>query len=587
MGDREAALTEVASGTVGKEKTKTSRGSRRGSAAVASGIVLSRISGLARERAFGYFLGTTFAADAFTAAFRLPGLIQRLLGQGVLSASFIPSYSRLLAEGKDDEAGKVAGAVFGLLSAATALVVVLGVVFAEPLTWVVAAGFHGRPRAFALTVDLVRILFPAAGLLTLSAWSLGILNSHRRFFLPYVAPVLVNLVQIGVLLGFGFTAFASAFTGPEAAEAAAQSSLVTWLAVGTIAGGLLQFAVQLPAVLRHSRGLRVSLRTDLPGVRTTIRAFGPVVTARGVVQLSAFLQILLASFLAAGALAMLRYAQILYLLPVALFGMAVAAAELPELSRAGPQRREELGRRLGGGLARIAAFVVPTVVGYLIVGDRIVAAFFQTGEFGRVDVIAVWAVLAGYAVGLLAATSSRLLQSVLYGIGDTRTPARCAMLRFVVALALGVALMCQFDHVQVTSAGVRLLGQLPAFGPLPAGVRASAGADDVARLGAAGLSVAAGIASWVEYALLRRAVRRRVGPVRLAGGELRQILGAAAVAGLVALRMRWAVAGLPPVAAGVVTVAAVAIAYGVVAAALGVAEIRGVLRFVAHRLRRS
>ncbi len=144
----------------------------------------------------------------------------------------------------------------------------------------------------------MQVLFPAVGFLVLSAWALGVLNSHRRFFLSYVAPALFNVVQVGVLVGVGLTVLEEEFSVPERVEAA-QTSLVTWLAVGTVVGGLLQFLVQLPTVLRVSRGLRLSLRTDLPGVRATLRAFGPVVTGRGVVQVSTFLQVVLASFLAA------------------------------------------------------------------------------------------------------------------------------------------------------------------------------------------------------------------------------------------------------------------------------------------------
>lgn len=565
-----------------------SGGSRRRSAAVAAGIVLSRVSGLVRERALSHFLGTTFAADAFTAAFRLPGMLQRLGGEGVLSAAFIPSYSRLLAEGRKKEAGRMAGAVLGLLTAATAVVVLLGVVFAQPLTWAVAAGFHSRPRTFDLTVQLVRILFPAAGFFLLSAWCLSILNSHRRFFLPYVAPVVLNLAQIGVLVGLGVTTFAHAFTGAHPAPASARSSLAIWLSVGTIAGGLLQFGIQLPAVIRLNRGMRISMRTSLPGVRTTIRAVGPVVAARGLGQLSGFVQLLMASFLAGGGLATLRYAQILYQLPNAVFGRAVAAAELPEFARADPHRHTaELTGRLSEGLARIAAFIVPTVIGYLLIGDLITAAVFQTGEFSRVDTLVVWVVLAGYALGLLARASSRLLKSALYGIGNTRTPARIAVLRMVITVAVGFVLMWQLDRIRVSAGGIGISGHLPAFGPLPVAARSAASAPGVATLGTAGLSIAAAVSAWVEYALLRRAVGQRIGPVRLGGGQLSRVVVAGLIAGAVGYGMRWVVAGLPPLPAGVVAVAALAVAYAAAASALGVSEIRHVLGALVRRLDRS
>jgi putative peptidoglycan lipid II flippase len=555
--------------------------SRRNSAMVGTGILLSRITGLARERALGHFLGTSFAADAFTAAFRIPNLLQHLLGEGVLSASFIPVYSRLLSEGRDEEARRVAGAVVGLLAAAAGALTLIGVLFAEPLTLLIAAGLQGRPRTFELTVALVRILFPAIGFLVLSAWCLGVLNSHRRFFLPYVAPVIFNLVQIAVLVGAGLAVFSS---GAEESSAATLVSLATWLAAGTVVGGALQFLVQLPAVLRVDRGLRPNLRTDLPGVRATIRAFGPVVGARGVVQLSSYVQVFLASFLAAGALATLRYAQILYMLPISLFGMSVAAAELPELSRVGSDQLGVTAARLEEGLARIAAFVVPAAVSFVVIGDLVTGALFQTGRFGRLETLAVWIVLIGYAFGLLATTSSRLLQSALYASGDTRTPARLAVLRVVVSAALGVVLMVQMDRLAVTESGIRLLGNLPAFGPLPDAVRQASGGEDLIRLGAAGLSIASGLAAWLEYVVLRRAVNRSIGRTTLAGGQLRPLVIAASAAVLTAGVVRLLVDEMHPLAGGAVAVGAMAVVYLATASKVGVSEIRSVLQDVRRRL---
>ena len=544
----------------------------RGSTLVAGGILLSRVTGLARERALGHYFGTSFVADAFTAAFRIPNLLQNLLGEGVLSASFIPVYSRLLQEGREEEAGRVAGAIAGLLAALTGALVVVGMLFAEPLTQLIAPGLSGRPRTFELTVMLVRILFPGVGFLVLSAWCLGVLNSHRRFFLSYVAPVILNVVQIAVLVGVALTVLKAQLSS-GGAEGDAHVTLVTWLAWATVAGGLMQFAIQLPAVMRLSRGLRPSLRTDLAGVRTTVRTFGPVVLGRGVVQLSAYVQLLLASFLAAGALATLRYSEILYLLPISLFGMSVAAAELPELSRAGAEERRVLGSRLDGGMTRIALFVVPTTLGYLLVGDLIVGGLYQTGEFQRVDSVAVWLVLCGYAVGLLGNTSSRLLQSALYGIGDGRTPARIAALRVGASVALGLVLMVQFDRLAVTGSGIRLLGDLPAFGPLPPGVRTATGEQSV-RLGAAGLSLAAGLASWLEYALLRRSVVRQVSFVSLAGGQLGPLLLAAIPTAAAAMGVRILAAGMHPFAGGALAVMVIAAVYLSFAALLGVADLR-------------
>ncbi|MGH3440940.1 MAG: murein biosynthesis integral membrane protein MurJ [Nitriliruptorales bacterium] len=556
--------------------------SRRHSALVAAGIFASRVSGLVREGTITFFFGNSFVVDAFTNAFKIPNFLQNLLGEGVLSASFIPVYSRLLAEGREEDAGRVAGAIAGLLGVLAGGLVLAGVFLARPLTRVIAPGLPAE--TFELTVTLMRLLFPAIGLLVLSAWCLGVLNSHRRFFLSYVAPVLLNAAQIAFLVGIGFTVLRRGLAGEDPIPS--QADLVTWLAVGTIVGAGLQFLVQLPSVVRLSRGLRPSLRTDLPGVRHTLRAFVPIVGGRGVVQLSVFVDLFLASFLAAGAIAALRFGQVLYVLPISLFGMSVAAAELPALSSVDASDRAGLQRRLDDGLGRVAFFVVPTALGFLVIGDLLVGALYQRGEFGRLETVQVWLVLAGYTVGLLASTASRLLQSALYGMGDPRSPAVYAAVRVVVSAAFGALLMLQLDRVLWDGSGFSVTGALPAFTSLPEAIRAPGQQADLVRLGAVGLAVAAGAASWLEYRLLRRRLLDVVDHIRIGGGELRSTALAAVPAGLVALASRAVLSDLPIVAAAFVAVAATGATYVAVARALGHREAQDLVATIRRRLRR-
>ena len=317
-----------------------SRASR--AATVAAGIFASRLVGFLRERTVAYFFGVGAHADVFQAAFRAPNLLQNLLGEGTISAAFIPIYSRMLEEGRERDAGRFAGAVFGLLLAAAAALALIGLTLARPIVAVLSPGFLGdaaRVAAgemtvdrFALTAAAVRIIFPMTGVLVLSAWALGVLNSHRRFFLPYFAPVLWNAAVIAALV-VAARAWGSARGCRRGRGAAGLDRLVLAACIGGLVGGLLQFAVQLPLVAREMTGFRLSFSTAVPGVSRALRAFGPVVAGRGVYQLSAYLDVVLASLLAVGALGALRYAQILYVLPVSLFGLSVAASELPELSR--------------------------------------------------------------------------------------------------------------------------------------------------------------------------------------------------------------------------------------------------------------
>lgn len=535
-----------------------SASSRRSSSLIAAGIVLSRITGLVRERVIAHYLGVGYAVDAFRAASRIPNVLQNLLGEGVLSASFIPVYSRLLGDDREEEAGRVAGAIAGLLAAVAGFLVVVGVVFARPLAVALTPGFTGA--RLDLTADLIRILTPGIGFLVLSAWCLGVLNSHRQFFLAYVAPVLWNAAQIAVLVVIGIR-------GTD------QAGLAVALAWGAFAGGVLQLGVQLPAVRRVAGGIRLSMRRDLPGVRQALRQFLPVVAGRGVVQLSSYVDLMLASLLAVGAVSALGYAQIFYLLPISLFAMSVAAAELPELSRLRDVDRASLRARLDDGLARIAFFVVPTIVVYLILGDVVVAALLQTGRFGSEDSRLVWYVLAAYSLGLLAATASRLLQNALYAMGDAKTPASVAAVRVVVAALLGVILMFQLDRVVIAGPGLAGIeaGNLPApLRPLPENTRSS-GLD--IRVGAVGLALGSAAAAWLELVLLRRRVRDMVGPVRVGGRQLWPILVAAVAAAGAAAVLRPLLMGIHPVLALALAAVVIGSLYLLVSHRLGVSQI--------------
>ena len=392
---------------------------------VAAGILLTRLFGLVRTSVFSHYFGLlTDPADAFNSAFRIPNFLQTLFGEGVLSASFIPVYSRLLAAKDEEEAGRVAGAVAALLGLTLSVFVLAGVLATPLFIELVAAGFRGAKRELA--IRLARILFVGAGLLVMSAWCLGILNSHRRFFLSYSAPVAWNLVMIGSMVAF--------------ARRVDLSSLAVVLAWGSVAGSALQFAVQLPAVLALVRRLRLRWDPQSAHLREVVRNFIPVFFSRGVVQISAYVDIWLASWLPTGAVTGLSNAQLLYTLPVSLFGMSVSAAELPAMSSAlggAAEVAEYVRDRLNRGLRQIAFFIVPSAMAFLALGDVIAGALFQTGRFTHENAVYVWGILAGSAIGLLASTLGRLYSSTYYALRDTRTPLRYAIVRVTLTTALG------------------------------------------------------------------------------------------------------------------------------------------------------
>jgi putative peptidoglycan lipid II flippase len=437
---------------------------------VAAGILLSRIAGLVRNRVFAHYFGTSDAADAFNAAFRIPNVLQNLFGEGVLSASFIPVYAGLRARGREDEARTAAGVVAALLGLAVSVLVLAGVLLTPWLIDLIAPGFEGEKRD--ATIRLVRILFPGAGLLVLSAWCLGILNSHGRFFLSYAAPVIWNLTIIVTLIWLG-----GRNSDYRLAEMAA------WASVG---GSLLQFGIQIPAVLRLRGATGPTTLRAGAAVRTILANFWPVFIGRGVVQISAYVDTLISSLLPTGAVAGVSYAQVLYTLPVSLFGMSVSAAELPAMAgTTGDEstRAAELRARLTAGLRQIGFFVIPSAVIFLALGDVVTSALYQTGEFTREMAVYVWAILAGAAVGLLPSTLGRLYASTYYALHDTRTPLRFALIRVGLSLMLGYLFAVKLPPLL----GIEL------------------------RWGAAGLTLASGLAAWLEYSLLRWKLRDRIG----------------------------------------------------------------------------
>jgi putative peptidoglycan lipid II flippase len=520
---------------------------------VALGIFVSRVAGLVREAVFNHYFGLSAYADVFRAALRLPNLVQNLLGEGTLSASFIPVYARLNAEGRTDEARRLAGTVLAGLTALAAVAVLVGELLAPWIVAIFLPGFEGV--RYDATVDAVRVLFPMTGVLVVSAWALGILNSHRTFFLPYVAPVMWNVAIVAALV-----------VGGEALGLDARAH-VLFTAWGALVGALLQLAVQVPTVLRLVPGVRPAWATSDAGVREVVRTAGPAVFGRGVVQIGGYLDQVLASWLATGAVAAIGSAQILYMLPISLFGMAVAAAELPEMASA---RADVLVGRVRSATARVAYFVVPSVAMFFVAGDTIVGALFERGAFTATDSRVVWWVLGGYSVGLLASATSRTLSSASYALGDSKAPARAATVRVISSAVLGLVFMASLEPI-------------PGLGWATAPL--AGWTVDGRPLGAAGVTLGTGVAAWMEWWLLRRSLAARLGAIGLGAGAWVRLIGVAALAGTAAAFVRALVAGVHPMIAVVPVVGAFALVWGAGTFALGVPEARALAARLTRRRR--
>jgi putative peptidoglycan lipid II flippase len=519
------------------------RSSGRSSALIGAGILLSRLLGLLRQSLIAKFLGAGLVADAFNGAFRITNILQNLFGEGALSASFIPVYANALARGDEEEADRIAGAVAAILALVCALLVALGIFAAPLVVKAVVGGYTGDK--LELTIRLTRILFPGAGLFVMGAWCLGVLNSHRKFFLSYAAPVFWNVTMIVALLAFG----------PRRGEVEL-AVIISW---ASVLGAALSLVGQLPAVFSLLGHPRFRLDYAYPPVREAVRNFVPAFVSRGVVQLSGYVDIWLASHIMVdGVVTLLQNAQTIYLLPISLFGMSVSAAELPEMSRdtgAGTAAFDRLRARLNAALPRVAFFVVPSAIGFLVLGEAIAGVLLQHGKFTHTDSIRTWAILAGSAVGLVASALGRLYSSTFYALRDTRTPLRYAIARVILTGLLGWFFAFPLP---------RMLG-LPAW------------------TGAAGLTASAGIAGWLEFVLLRRSITARIGRT----GIQRSVLLRLWIAGLLAGAAGWGVMRIASpshqTARGVAAIAAFGLVYGLLTLALGVPEARALVSRVRRR----
>jgi putative peptidoglycan lipid II flippase len=438
--------------------------------------------------------------------------------------------------------------VLAVLALITLLLVLAGLIWTSALVTLNAPGFDGEKRE--LTIQLVRILFPGIGLLVLSAWCLAILNSHHKFFLSYVAPVLWNGAIIGALVHYHDAP-------PEDLPRVAIA--LAWAAV---IGAALQLGVQLPGVWRVMTFRRATALELGYYVRQVLWASIPVIFTRGVVQISALVDSMIASWLpdGSGAVSALANQQQLYQLPVALFGMAISSAALPTLAMTMSEGLPDAMRKhLLNAQQMIVVLVVPSVVAFLFLGDVMFAMLFQRGQFTASDTNYDWGILAGSAVGLLATTIARLYSNAFYALGDTSTPTRFAVIRVGLVAALGYLLAI-------------------AVPPL-IGIEA--------RWGAAGLTISAGFAGWVEFALLRRSLQSRIGSLAIPASLLAKTWIAALVAAVAATGLRWFVPADQLVLRGVLLVGVYGGLYLSLAHLMGLFEVRALFARALRRGRRT
>lgn len=390
----------------------------------------SRILGFIRDMILARLFGATTSADAFFVAYRVPNLLRELFAEGSMSAAFIPVFTEYHTRRTKREAWELASAMFTTLLTIVTLIMLLGIVTAPGLVWLLAPGFHDDPSKLALTTLLTQMMFPYLVFISLAALAMGILNSLHAFAAPALSPVFFNIFIIACAV----------FVSPSLAEP------IYGVAIGVVAGGAAQFAMQLPGL--KTRGMLMGFRFQPghAGVKRVGQLLLPSLLGLSVTQVNITISTVLASFFAGGP-TYLFYGMRLIQFPLGIFGVALATAILPTLSaQASRGALDELRGTLAFGLRMILFIMLPAMIGLILLRTPIVHLFFEHGTFTAADTRGTALAVLCYAVGLWAFAGVRIIVAAFYSMQDTRTPAFTAVGAVLANLVLSLLFMDSLRH---------------------------------------------------------------------------------------------------------------------------------------------
>jgi putative peptidoglycan lipid II flippase len=399
---------------------------------ISGATLLSRILGFVRDMVIASYLGTSISADAFFVAFRIPNLLRRLFGEGSLTSAFVPVFSSYLAAGKRNEAREIAQTAMTLTALVLTLVTLCGILFSPFIISLIAPGFAATPEKYQLAVFLNRLMFPYILLISLVALAMGILNSDNHFLTPALAPVLLNLCMIAAALSLT----------PLLGNAALA------LAIGVIAGGITQLALQLPVLKKHGFPLRPRCNFRHPAIKRIIVLMGPSLLGLAITQITIFFNTLLASYLADGSISYLYFADRLIQFPLGVFAVALGTAVLPALSRAAADRDWQHYSETFSQALRLLIFItLPAMAGLIVLSRPIVYLLFEHGHFGPRSTLMVARTIIAYASGLWAYAALRIVVPAFYSLQDTKTPVKVGAVALVVTLVAALVLMQFLQHL--------------------------------------------------------------------------------------------------------------------------------------------
>jgi len=415
------------------EKIRNSEHSKVAKAAgiVGAATMVSRVFGLLRDTIIAALFGANWMSDAFWVAYRIPNTLSRLLGEGSLTASFIPVFTEYLQKKTKDEALELAYNAFTVLSIILAFVSVLGIIFSPLIVGLIAPGFISEPRQFALAVFLNRLMFPYIFVISLGALCMGILNSFRRFASPALSPVMLNISIIVAAL-----TLRSFFAEP-----------ITALAVGVLIGGVLQLALQWPFLIKCGIKFKFRFNFQHPGLKQISLLMIPAVLGAGITTINVFVGTILASMLPGGSVTYLFYADRIMELPLGVFAIAIGTASLPSFSRhvaAGDMG--ELKSSISFSLRLMLFVTVPATFALMTLNLPIISVLFQRGAFNTQAAIYTSEALFFYGMGLWAFSIVRVFVQSFYSLQDAKWPMRAAIISFVINLIVSLALMYSMKH---------------------------------------------------------------------------------------------------------------------------------------------
>lgn len=382
----------------------------KSSGIVSLAVMTSRILGLIREQVFATLFGAGLAYDAFTVAFRIPNLLRDLFAEGALSSAFVTTFTQWQVEKGEKAAWRLANLVLNTLTLLLGGIAFLGILFSDRIVSWMAPRFEDIPGKVALTVKLTQIMFPFLPLVSLAAVAMGILNTKDRFGIPASASTFFNVGSI--LVGVACV-YVMPYVGQEP---------IVGMAIGTLAGGLLQFFIQVPSLYGVGFHYQPCISFSDPGIRQIMKLLGPAIIGQAAVQINVFINTYFASTQQSW-VSWLNYAFRLMQFPIGVFGVAIATATLPAISRsAARQNVGEFRQTLVSSLSLVFLLTIPASFGLIVLGNPIIRLIYEHGRFTSWDTRETAGALAFYTIGLSAYAGIKVLVPAFYALKDTQIP---------------------------------------------------------------------------------------------------------------------------------------------------------------------